>query len=415
MISFNFMKRRVYSALFILLQFFVCSIAIAKYDVITQLTIDDGLPSNEVYFAFTTANRILWICTDNGLVRHDNGSIEIYGENEGLPGRAVFSGEVDDIGNIWLITNRGICMVHGDSIFTPEFNEALINHSNYSLLKDLVILNDGTLFATTVGPNNGFFRIRFNKVEFIEFPDTIDSGCHETIYQLIIQDSLICRGLLMKNHNDHCFDDFRETHLNQYDLNIITNEKLTEGNNQYTLSIQDKRTVLSVRSELFVYQDHNKIKNVIFSDDILYHIQKDEKIYLSIRNNGLIVYDYDCDKTDTLLDIGSYAYFRFLELDKIELCDLDQGYKVVKKSMKESYKLAELSKASIVAKPYMYTDEETMIYSEGKIYIFDSQRDFAIKRVLEVKKEVNSDLKFSKAKYGQNKIYFNHGYSTDSK
>ena len=57
---------------------------------LTLNELNDGLPSNEVYFTHFDNNGDLWICTDRGLARYDGISVKNFDEGDGLADNVVF-------------------------------------------------------------------------------------------------------------------------------------------------------------------------------------------------------------------------------------------------------------------------------------------------------------------------------------
>ncbi|MBL4706132.1 MAG: histidine kinase, partial [Flavobacteriales bacterium] len=54
------------------------------------ITVDNGLPSNEVYFIHQDQNNYIWFATDNGIVKYDGNTFRVFNTNDGLPNNTVF-------------------------------------------------------------------------------------------------------------------------------------------------------------------------------------------------------------------------------------------------------------------------------------------------------------------------------------
>lgn len=58
----------------------------------------------------------LWICTNNGLARFDNGEWTVYNvENSDLPSNTVYSIDIDGSGDVWIGTDKGFVLLSGNT------------------------------------------------------------------------------------------------------------------------------------------------------------------------------------------------------------------------------------------------------------------------------------------------------------
>ncbi len=71
-----------------------------EYVLEHHLTVENGLPSNETYFSFSTDDGDIWICTDEGLARFNGIDVRVYTQEDGLAGKAVFKGVKDTLGKL---------------------------------------------------------------------------------------------------------------------------------------------------------------------------------------------------------------------------------------------------------------------------------------------------------------------------
>ncbi|MDB9883315.1 hypothetical protein OAD66_09315, partial [Bacteroidia bacterium] len=82
------MKLLVPKILFIILIGY--SKSIQAQQVVKHFTIEDGLPSNEVYFVHQDKSGYLWFCTDRGVSRYNGYEFTNFTTADGLTNNTVF-------------------------------------------------------------------------------------------------------------------------------------------------------------------------------------------------------------------------------------------------------------------------------------------------------------------------------------
>lgn len=100
----------------------------------TNFTKNNGLPSNKV-FAVRADNDLLWIGTDAGLVKMEDGRFTTYTTEDGLVHNGVLSIDVSPItGDIWLATMGGLSRFSGGQFENyTQFNSGLANDVVYQV------------------------------------------------------------------------------------------------------------------------------------------------------------------------------------------------------------------------------------------------------------------------------------------
>ena len=121
------------------------------YENWEQITTADGLPDDHV-FAVKCFEDKVWIGTENGLACLDKktGKIESWGEEDGLPWRAVGAIDVHPgTGDVWLgLFGGGLARFSGGRFdHWHQLNSGLVNDVVYGL----AIENDNVWVATTAG------------------------------------------------------------------------------------------------------------------------------------------------------------------------------------------------------------------------------------------------------------------------
>lgn len=123
-----------------------------------QFTTKDGLPNDHI-FAVKVDGDLVWIGTENGLACLDKRTREIrsWGEEDGLPWRAVGAIDVDEkSGEVWLgLFGGGLVRFSGGRFdHWDQLNSGLVNDVVYGV----AVENDNIWAATTAGAS------RYNRV-----------------------------------------------------------------------------------------------------------------------------------------------------------------------------------------------------------------------------------------------------------
>lgn len=92
-------------------------------------SIEDGLPSSNIYSVFQEDNGIIWFTTDAGIVKYNSKSFELFNTEDGLSDNEVFKMRKDHKGRVWFLTLNG----------KPSFfyKGKIYNSKNSSLLKQI--------------------------------------------------------------------------------------------------------------------------------------------------------------------------------------------------------------------------------------------------------------------------------------
>lgn len=76
-------------------------------NIIKHFTIEDGLPSNEVYYVHQDSIGYIWFCTDRGVSRYDGYEFTNFTVADGLTHNTVFKVFEDHRGDLWFTTHDG--------------------------------------------------------------------------------------------------------------------------------------------------------------------------------------------------------------------------------------------------------------------------------------------------------------------
>ncbi len=104
--------------------FFWATVIFAQKPVLTNYTVDDGLPSNETYAIYEDQEGFIWIGTDRGVSRFNGYEFENFTTADGLPDNTIFQMLPDSKGRIWFRTFNGKMGFYFEGSFTtiPSLN-----------------------------------------------------------------------------------------------------------------------------------------------------------------------------------------------------------------------------------------------------------------------------------------------------
>ena len=106
-------------------------------------TVDDGLPSSEVYSTFQDREGFIWIGTDNGVARFDGYEFVIFDKDDGLEDMVVFSFQEDSNGLLWASTYSGMVFYFENGRFHPyAHNEITTEFKKTSYIVRLIDITE---------------------------------------------------------------------------------------------------------------------------------------------------------------------------------------------------------------------------------------------------------------------------------
>ena len=85
-------------------------------------TVEDGLPSNNVYTVYRDSKGFLWFGTEKGIARYNGIKFEVFTTDDGLPDNEIFLFLEDPLGRLWLATYNGELCFYKDGIFHTAKN-----------------------------------------------------------------------------------------------------------------------------------------------------------------------------------------------------------------------------------------------------------------------------------------------------
>jgi Histidine kinase/Two component regulator propeller len=112
------------SRIFNLLLFVLAINCTAQTPAIKQLTVADGLPSNQIYCGVQDHQGFIWMGTDKGLVRYDGTNFRLFTVQDGLPDPEVIHIKEDCMGRIWVSSfGKELCYFKDGKFNYPISNQ----------------------------------------------------------------------------------------------------------------------------------------------------------------------------------------------------------------------------------------------------------------------------------------------------
>lgn len=149
-------------------------------------TINDGLPSNQIYRLLEDKDGFIWVATENGLCKYNGYEFDCYDVSDGLPTNDVYGIVEDSKGRIWLSNvENTISFIKNDSIvnLVPggrsqkhiiwEDDEMIVFNDGY---KNYFIDSENNLLIDTLAFRSQFtlnlandFKLQFEALETTSF------------------------------------------------------------------------------------------------------------------------------------------------------------------------------------------------------------------------------------------------------
>ena len=113
-----------------ILSFICIGITIAQSIPSKNITLNEGLPSNNIKCFFKDSRGYMWIGTDAGLCRYDGKNYKVYNESNGLKYTQVWSIVEDKEHNLWFsIYGNGLAKFDGEKFTYFNEKNGLINNN----------------------------------------------------------------------------------------------------------------------------------------------------------------------------------------------------------------------------------------------------------------------------------------------
>ncbi len=246
-------------------------------------TIDDGLPSNEVYDVEIDNDGMLWFTTDRGVCTYDSYQFTTYTTYDGLGDNVNFEIFKDSKGVLWFFGYNGKVTLYEDGVFSlyqynDELNE-MMKSLNGTHIKEI---NEGSdqrlhLVCDTQSGQNYFTLTKHTKPFISSVPKK------NTIVQL---DSFVIQFYLSEIHK-------KAKGSISYNIENFSLISSIAKTNNFSFVYDDENTIWFVNTTnpgLQQISKKTKKKSNLFQDFEVTNIRKDynQGYWITTRKNGII-------------------------------------------------------------------------------------------------------------------------------
>jgi len=117
----------------------------------SNYTVDNGLPSNEIYHTYQDSKGFIWFATDKGVCKYNGIDFQQFNSIDGLTDDVIFKIAEDDKNRIWFATkNNKLCYFYNDSIIPYRFNDIITSTLKSPFTSTAIITNYLVIDKTTV-------------------------------------------------------------------------------------------------------------------------------------------------------------------------------------------------------------------------------------------------------------------------
>ncbi len=142
-----------------LLLIFMSFRGLSQNPVSRNYTVDDGLPSNEVYDIFEDSLGYLWFATDHGISRFDGYEFKNYSTNDGLSHNTIFGFFEDYRHRVWMRAfNSTLCYMENGQIYPYKHNTVLKEFLGRHFIQTFGIDSLGDLWFNSILAPFGLHR-----------------------------------------------------------------------------------------------------------------------------------------------------------------------------------------------------------------------------------------------------------------
>ncbi|WZL89796.1 histidine kinase [Salinimicrobium sp. 3283s] len=175
-----------------------CTVALSQNYPVKHFTSANELPNNAVRSLFIDSNKVLWIGTENGVVRKENGVLKYFFEEDGLAQNSCWAIAEDKKGNLWFGSyGEGVSIYNGFDFKVISEEDGLIHNEITKLFSyqdkvyvgtsdgvSMIDINTFEVVSMENPPGNTLFRVQnfisYNKEIYVV---TYNSGIFRIDWQ----------------------------------------------------------------------------------------------------------------------------------------------------------------------------------------------------------------------------------------
>ncbi len=242
-----------------------------------NFSVNDGLPSSEVYHVMQDSRGFMWFSTDHGVSRYDGYQFKTYTTAEGLADNTIFECIEDYKGRIWFRSFSGkLSYYYHDTIFRLKENEKLINMIHQSHVTSLLVDSTDNLYVATQ-LLQGIIKIDLKKNNSARYIPLEQKICYlleaPGISTPIMGNTL---GTPKSQSNDTCFFLYLYTTLSNDTLPRTEFKTYIKNANEFPLlwysqaiKLPDQTIALCYGKELIILKNNKIVFTHIFNSYII--------------------------------------------------------------------------------------------------------------------------------------------------
>ena len=310
---------------FLFILAFLFSFAALAQPNMRHFTVDDGLPSSNVYGTMQDSRGYIWVYTDRGIARFDGYKFEAFTTKDGLIYNDIWGMKEDSKGRIWLSSYATHFMYfdYKDEKFYVIENKAKVENEKIKSQTAHVAVEDingdiwyycgsylFNVFKNKMKNKGGIGIVSTNKIinEFIYIHDKINKNGYRISYII-----LSCQ----KNITDKNY-----IYEDSLPFNLYKNIACGNNRNSFYLKRHTYLTYNSCEDKLYYFSSHYK-KEILLSSVNINSIPLDKEVNISlftINNTEILINtSRECFVIDTNLQrVQKYDFLKDYAINRIE-------------------------------------------------------------------------------------------------
>ena len=260
-----------------------------------QFTLNNGLPSNNVYYVIQDKAGYFWFATDKGLARFNGYNFNIYTTNDGLNDNEIFDIYEDSQNRIWFSCSNGNLSYYKDGQFFNNTNSELLIKINAPYI-GLKVLED----------NN-------QSIQFITQKSKITILKNAILKQNFLPNDLAYSTLVRNSNNEVISLSYNRDNI--FLNNLTTSKQIVFSHDNKTVMPRLNTKADMIGDNIYFSSENKIVKKGINSsnyqiigtfNDMIQFIRKksDSQLWIGTQN-GLFVFDLKLNRVEKELFNGS--------------------------------------------------------------------------------------------------------------
>ena len=259
--------------------------------VVSHFTVNNGLPSDEVYFVHQDRDGYMWFCTDRGISRYDGYSFENFSTVDGLSHNTVFKCFEDNMGNLWFTMMNGSITIYDRKLrqFYPfANNKVLIQQVRKQSWVASIAFIDSTayLFHLNMGTMDDIYKVHTNgDLETIKYSSFMSEI--KTSDNLLFLGTLSDYGAVKSTQRVVFKSDFEDSiHKNQ--SNVYSSIR---DYSQTFIRTNKGKVYVGLNTGAFMYSPTGVKTTLLDFYSTSIYVDKEKFIWVSTLNDGVYLFN----------------------------------------------------------------------------------------------------------------------------